>query len=153
MNLLLKILHSLAPKPFKPPEIENLSKNGTREPKEKILTRKTIIGIVEIRRSKQSSENQLGNVHFLDLMFDNGNSAAVIPNADFVLGTKKGGIKEEKRRRKEKETYGSISILIVDILGSRCLLSAAFTTISSKILYKPGTYVIDLTTSFSDSIS
>ena len=27
------------------------------------------------------------------------------------------------------------------MLGSRCLLSAAFTTISSKILYRPGTYV------------
>ena len=33
----------------------------------------------------------------------------------------------------------SIVTLIVVIVGSRCLLSAAFTTISSKILYRPGT--------------
>mmetsp|Transcript_15614 Transcript_15614/g.27731 ORF Transcript_15614/g.27731 Transcript_15614/m.27731 type:complete len:208 (-) Transcript_15614:151-774(-) len=34
-----------------------------------------------------------------------------------------------------------IVILIVFMLGSRCLLSEAFTKISSKILYNPGTYV------------
>lgn len=53
----------------------------------------------------------------------------------------------------KQQTYGLISILIVSIFLSRCLLSAALTRISSKILYKPGTQVISLEIIFACSVS
>ncbi len=49
-----------------------------------LLTRDFPLGIVVIRRRQQSAEDHLGHVHLLDLVFDDRNALAIVPDADLI---------------------------------------------------------------------
>lgn len=109
--------------------------------------------IVVVRRSKQVAKNQLRHVHFFFVVHLNGNSFAIVPDTNsielkkktqwrnFAIIEKIFALLSQPHNLRQARiicithrfSSGLISILRRFIDGSRCLLSAALTRISSKI--------------------
>jgi hypothetical protein len=93
------------------------------------------------------AKNEFRHINIVLLMLDDRYSVSIVPNRDLVCISTDFNLEANMTRIDAVEigrTKAYISTLIVSIEGSLCLLSAALTMISSKILYRPGTNVIGL---------
>ena len=120
-----------------------------------------LLGIIVVGGSEEVPEDKGRHVHVMFLVHLYRNTLTVVHYDDLVLlpgkmfcyrddtrlslfinsqrnyNTVRSSISVDLKLKRIK-THGDISILILFMLGSRCLLSDALTRISSKILYKPG---------------
>jgi hypothetical protein len=103
--------------------------------------------------SKQVTKNEFRHIHIVLLVHDDRYSVSIVPHRDLVCISADFNLEAtmtridttvKTRRARSVHFYAYVSTLIVSIEESLCLLSAALTMISSKILYRPGTNVIGL---------
>lgn len=101
-------------------------------------TNNLLLSVIIVAGGQEMAKDECGDVHLLLLMLNNWNSLPIVPYLDLIVLSKQKSHKWMAGwEHAAWNTHGSMSILMQFMpLGSRILLSAAFTKMTQRKIIK-----------------